>query len=86
MLQQQRAALQACVGKIHTYSLVLQVTSDTVSACMHCVPTTLSTLHMVCCCIAGLGALVARKDSLELLHKSYFGGGSVVDATGMPLS
>lgn len=31
---------------------------------------------------AGLGALLARKDSLALLHKYYFGGGSVVDATG----
>ncbi len=30
----------------------------------------------------GLGALVARKESLLLLHKVYFGGGSVVEATG----
>jgi hypothetical protein len=32
---------------------------------------------------AGLGVLVARKESLMLLHKVYFGGGSVVEATGV---
>lgn len=29
----------------------------------------------------GLGALIARKQSLALLHKVYWGGGSVLDAT-----
>lgn len=29
----------------------------------------------------GLGALIARKKSLALLHKVYWGGGSVLDAT-----
>ncbi|WIA34679.1 hypothetical protein OEZ86_012993 [Tetradesmus obliquus] len=29
----------------------------------------------------GLGALIARKESLSVLHKVYFGGGSVLDAT-----
>jgi molybdenum cofactor sulfurtransferase len=30
---------------------------------------------------AGLGALIARKESAAILHKVYFGGGSVDDAT-----
>lgn len=32
----------------------------------------------------GLGALIARKESLLLLRKYYFGGGSVVESTGRP--
>lgn len=30
---------------------------------------------------AGLGALVMRKEAANILHKVYFGGGAVDDAT-----
>lgn len=32
-------------------------------------------------CTSGLGVLVVRKEAAEVLHKVYFGGGAVDDAT-----